>query len=578
MRAFRVKIQFKIVMLLVISLLLWTSSHFAASHTPVRGAHGMVATSEVNASQVGIDILKRGGNAVDAAVAVGFALAVTHPFAGNIGGGGFMLVRLNHGETAFVDYRERAPGKATSDMYLDAAKNPIKEASTVGYRAVGVPGTVAGLYLALQKYGTIKWSEVISPAIKLAREGFVVSDTFSQSLRTASKLLSRFPESNRIFLRNGQFYEEGEIFKQPELAATLERIARSGPKEFYEGETAKKLAADIAVHGGLITPEDLRNYEAKLRTPLRGSYRGYEIISAPPPSSGGIALIEMLNILEHYNLKLLGALSAISLHIEAEAMRRAFADRAKYLGDTDFVRVPATGLISKSYSDLLANGIDLNKAMPSAAVQNAELPAEEGRETTHFSIVDQWGNAVANTYTLNAGYGSGVTVQGLGFLLNDEMDDFTSKPGSPNMFGLIQSENNSIQPRKRPLSAMTPTILLKDGKLFMVAGSPGGPTIINTVLQTIINVVDFGMNAQEAVDVPRIHHQWLPDELQVEPLGFSPDTLELLRSKGHHLKLLVSPLFGNQYLGDAHVIVVDPKTGIRFGASDPRRNGIAIGY
>jgi gamma-glutamyltranspeptidase/glutathione hydrolase len=538
----------------------------------------MVVSSESNASMVGLEILERGGNAVDAAVAVGFALAVTHPFAGNIGGGGFMLIRLNNGETIFVDYREMAPGKAMPDMYQDSAGNLVKEASIVGYRAVGVPGTVAGLYLALQKYGTLKWADVIQPSIRLARDGFSISYSLSQSLRNAAKLLSQFPESNRIFLRDGRFYEEGEIFKQPELADTLERIAAKGPKEFYEGETAKKIAADMAAHGGLITEKDLKEYSAKLRAPVRGTYRGYEIISAPPPSSGGTALIEILNTLEHFDLKSMGALSAAALHLEAESMRRAFADRARYMGDADFVKVPAAGLISKRYSDTLAREINLKEATASTAVHNPDPFTFEGTETTHYSIVDRWGNAVANTYTLNAGYGSGVTVKGLGFLLNDEMDDFTSKPGTPNMFGLIQSENNSIQPRKRPLSAMTPTLVLKDGKLLMVTGSPGGPTIINTVLQTIINVIDFGMNIQEAVDAPRIHHQWMPDELQVEPVGFSSDTLTILRSEGYHLKLLVSPLWGNQFLGDAQAILIDPKTGVRMGAADPRRNGRAVGY
>jgi gamma-glutamyltranspeptidase/glutathione hydrolase len=550
----------------------------AASSPPVRGLNGMVASSDVIASQVGVEIMKRGGNAVDAAVAVGFALAVTHPFAGNIGGGGFMLIRLSSGETAFVDYREMAPRRASHDMYLDASQNVIKDASIVGYKAVGVPGTVAGLYLALQKYGTMKWEEALGPSIKLAREGFVVSYPLSQSLKKAAKLLSGFPESNRIFLRHGKYFEEGEIFKQPELADTLARIAKDGPSEFYKGETARRLAADMAAHGGLIEEADLKNYEAKWRTPVRGTYRGYDIISAPPPSSGGTALIEMLNLLEHFDLKSLGALSAASLHLEAEAMQRAFCDRARYMGDADFVRVPVDGLISKNYSNDLAKTIDLKKSTPSSSVDNPDAFAGEGRETTHYSVVDAAGNAVANTYTLNTGYGSGVTAPGLGFLLNDEMDDFTSKPGTPNMFGLIQSENNAIQPRKRPLSAMTPTILLKDGKLFMVTGSPGGPTIINTVLQTIVNVVDYGMNIQEAVDAPRIHHQWLPDELQVEPVGFSPDTLNLLRAQGHQLKLMISPLWGNQYLGDAQAILVEPKNGVRFGASDPRRDGRAVGY
>lgn len=564
--------------LVALVLLTWSCVQWAASHPPVRGEHGMVASSDRYASQVGLDILRRGGNAVDAAVAVGFALEVTHPFAGNIGGGGFMLVRTNDGCTAFVDYREMAPGKATSDMYLDPSKNIIKDASTVGYRAIGVPGTVAGLYLALQKFGSMKWSQVLHPSIDLARNGFVVSYSLSQSLKRTAPLLSKFPESSRIFLRNGRFYEEGETFIQPELANTLELIAKKGPDVFYGGEIATSITADMASHGGLITLDDLKAYEAKLRSPVSGTYRGYEIISAPPPSSGGTALIEMLNILEHYDLKSMGALSAAALHVETEAMRRAFSDRARLMGDSDFVRVPVAGLISKAYGTQVAHEINPKQATASPDVRNPDPFAFEALETTHYSIVDQWGNAVANTYTLNGGYGSGVTINGRGFLLNNEMDDFTSKPGSPNMFELVQSENNSIQPRKRPLSAMTPTIVLKDGKLFMVTGSPGGPTIINTVLQTIVNVVDFGMNIQEAVDTPRVHHQWLPDELRVEPVGFSPDTLSILRSQGHKLKIMVSPRWGNEYLGDAQAIVVDPKTNVRFGASDPRRNGKAMGY
>ncbi|MDD5543736.1 MAG: gamma-glutamyltransferase [Acidobacteriia bacterium] len=550
----------------------------AASPAPVRGEHGMVSTSDSYASQVGVDILRKGGNAVDAAVAVGFALAVTHPFAGNIGGGGFMLVRLKNGETSFIDYREKAPAKASRDMYVDSSGQLVKDASTVGYRAVGVPGTVAGMYLALTHYGTLSWAEVIEPAIRLARGGFVVSYPLSQSLRNAAPLLSKFPESNRIFLRQGKIYEPGEVFKQPELAATLERIAKYGPQEFYEGKTARDLANDMSAHGGLITLEDLKNYEAKIRKPIEGSYRGYEIISAPPPSSGGIALIEMLNILEPYDLKSMGALSAQELHLEAEAMRRAFADRAKYLGDADFVHVPVAQLVSKKYADSLKESIDPHKATPSAAVHNPDLTKAEETETTHYSVVDAQGNAVANTYTLNAGYGSGVTVAGAGFLLNDEMDDFTSKPGAPNMFGLIQSQNNSIQSGKRPLSAMTPTIILKNGDLFLVLGSPGGPTIINTVLETLVNVIDFGMNIQEAVDAPRIHHQWMPDRLDVEPIGFSPDTLHILESEGYTLKLMHSSSGGNEFLGDVQAILIDPKTGVRLGAADPRRHGVALGY
>jgi gamma-glutamyltranspeptidase/glutathione hydrolase len=553
-------------------LLLIAVLTFPASRTPVRGQHGMVVSTDDYASQVGSEILKKGGNAVDAAVAVGFALAVTHPAAGNLGGGGFMLIRPgNGGEAVAIDYREKAPSKAQRDMYLDKKGEVVPDLSTVGYLATGVPGTVAGLALALEKYGTMKWADLVQPSIDLAEKGFVVSYTFSRSLKNEARLLSQFPESNRIFLRNGKYYEEGELFVQKELAETLKKIARAGAKTFYEGEIADLIVADVKRNGGLITKEDLRNYRPVVRRPVKGTYRGYEIYSMPPPSSGGIALIEMLNILEGYPLASYGQNSSRTLHLMIEAMRRAFRDRAEFLGDTDFVKVPVTGLTSKKYAEQQRRTIDPFLATDSTKIGHGLPTAYESQETTHFSAVDSWGNAVANTYTLNGSYGSGATVHGAGFLLNNEMDDFSSKPGTPNMFGLVHGEANAIAPGKRPLSAMTPTIVTKDGKLVLVTGSPGGPTIINTVLQIILNVVDFKMTIQEAVDAPRIHHQYLPDVVVHEKVGFPVDVLDALRARGHKLER-------QDKIGDAHSIMIDEKTGVRLGAPDPRRDGAAIGY
>ncbi|HWQ57342.1 MAG TPA: gamma-glutamyltransferase [Bryobacteraceae bacterium] len=505
----------------------------AASRAPVRTRHAMVVTRETHATSVGVAVLKAGGNAVDAAVAVGLALAVTHPAAGNVGGGGFMLLRFADGRTTFLDFRERAPERASRNMYLDAAGNPTRD-STVGYRAAGVPGTVAGLEFAHRKYGRKPWAELITPAVELAREGFPVSWSLAASLRGASKLLEPFADSKRIFLNGGKFYESGDTLVQPELARTLDRIRRDGAKGFYEGETARLLAADMEKHGGLISLADLKNYRVMERRPLTGKYRGYDIISAPPPSSGGVGLLQMLGVLEGSGYEKSGAGSAAAWHYMAEAMRRYFADRATHLGDPDFVKVPVSRLLDPHYIAGLRQSILRDRATPSKEIHAGEMPAGESNETTHYSIVDPEGNAVAVTYTLNGGYGNGVTATGLGFLLNNEMDDFAAKPGFPNYYGLVQGEPNAIQPRKRPLSSMTPTVVLRDGKLYLVVGSPGGPTIINTVLQVLVNVLDFGMNAQEATDFPRVHHQWLPDELRVER-GISPGTLALLEARGHRL-------------------------------------------
>jgi gamma-glutamyltranspeptidase/glutathione hydrolase len=549
----------------------------AASRDPVRAQRGMVASTNKLASEVGVDILKRGGNAVDAAIAVAFALAVTYPAAGNLGGGGFMMIRLRDGRTTAIDYREMAPQAATRNVYLDAQGNLIKGegSSTIGYRAAGVPGTVAGMELALRKYGSgrLTWAQLAEPARRLASDGFTISHQFARSLRGSDDLLGRYTDSKRIFLNNGRYFKEGERLRQPELAETFARLQRGGAREFYEGETARLIAEDMRRNRGLMTLADLRGYEAKERVPLRTTYRGHEVISMPPPSSGGAVLIEMLNILEGYDLRSMNWASSEKYHLVTEAMRRAFADRAEYMGDADFVKVPIAGLIDKSYAERQRASINLERASTSAEIRAGQPAGYESEETTHFTVVDAEGNAVSNTYTLNLGFGSGVTAKGTGVLLNNEMDDFAAKPGTPNAFGLIQGERNAVAPRKRPLSAMTPTFVLrKDGALWFTIGTPGGPTIINTVLQAIINIVDHDMDIQQAIDAPRIHHQWLPDEIVHEPYGLSADTQRALAARGH--KLVTRP----RYMGDAHGIMIEEKTGTRLGASDSRNEGAAVGY
>jgi gamma-glutamyltranspeptidase/glutathione hydrolase len=534
---------------------------------PVAAQHGIVASTEPQASGVGLEMLRAGGNAVDAAVAVGFALAVTHPAAGNIGGGGFMLIRLASGEAVVVDYREEAPAAASATMYLDARGELVPGSSTVGARAVGVPGTVAGLALAEQKYGKLGLARVLKPAIRLARRGFPVSYSFSESLSSARPLLSRFDESRRIFLRAGRFYAPSDTFKQPDLARTLQEIARRGPDAFYRGHVAQAIVRTMRNHGGLITTADLAQYQAKIRQPLRGSFRGYEILTVPSPSSGGILLIEMLNVLEALDLGPPNSYQSISLM--AETMRRAYADRAAYLGDADFASVPVAGLTSRQYATRLRE--EILQAKAEAPVHAGSPQLFESSQTTHYSVVDAEGNAVANTYTLNGGYGSGITVEGAGFLLNNEMDDFAAKPGAPNMFGLVQGKANAVAPRKRPLSSMTPTIVLRDGRLRLVLGSPGGGTIPNTVLEVLLDVLVFQMDIQQAVSAPRFHDQWMPDQLTLERLGFSPDTLEKLREAGYPLNFV-------DKLGDCEAIEVDPLRGWRFGAADPRADGKAVGY
>ena len=548
----------------------------AAARPPVRGKHGMVSSVSEIASRVGVDVLKRGGNAIDAAVAVGLALAVVWPSAGNIGGGGFMVIRMADGRTTAIDYREMAPAAAHRNVYLDEKGEYIKESSQYGHRAAGVPGTVAGMALALEKYGRLKWATVIEPARRLAAEGFPVWYQLERSLKGSSTQLSRYPETKRIFLRDGNPYETGETFRQPELAAVLTRLKSFGPREFYSGRTARLIEAAMKRAAGNGTPwmtvEDLKNYRAVERTPLRGNYRGYEVITMPPPSSGGIAMLAMLNILERYDLKGMGAGSAAALHLQVEAMRRAFADRAEFLGDPDFVKVPVAGLTSRGYADRQAATIDPLRATPSSAIGHGDPVPYESEETTHFTVVDSDGNVVSNTYTLNDGYGNKITVEGAGFLLNNEMDDFAPKPGSTNFYGLIQGEANAVAARKRPLSSMTPTIVLRDGQLQFAVGSPGGPTIINTVTQIILNIIDFGMNIQQAIDWPRLHHQWMPDEIRYEPLGVNPDTLRRLQEMGHRFATMP------RNIGDAEGIMIEEKTRVRLGGSDPRLDGKSVGY
>ena len=577
----KARLKFLIFQLVVFYVASVDLSH-AEGLRPVHAKNVIVVSVHQDASKVGADIMRQGGNAVDAAVATGFALAVVHPAAGNIGGGGFMLLRKADGEIHFLDFREKAPKAASRDMYLDAQGNVIPKASLIGYKSVGVPGSVAGLVYAEQHWGKLTLKAVMQPAILLARDGVRLTYEEAQSMHYQE--LAQFADSKRIFQRNGKFYEPGEIFRQPELARTLARIA-ANPNEFYKGAMARELAAEIQRGGGLITAEDLAEYEVKERQPVKGTYRGYEIISAPPPSSGGITMLEALNILEGYDLHAMGNRSADAIHVTTEAFRRAFFDRAELLGDPDFSRIPVAQLIDKKYADAWRQSLNMQRATDSKAVQrpsgfgeldrsaalHAPYTGHESNNTTHYSVVDAEGNAVSVTTTLNDGFGSAVTAGKLGFLLNDEMDDFTSKPGVPNGYGLIQSEANAIAPGKRPLSAMSPTIVLKDGKLLMVLGSPGGPRIISTVANILMGVLDYGLDIQQAVNAPRFHHQWEPDEIDIERNGISPDTIKLLQAQGHTIK-------EQGYWSDGECIAIDPKTGERLGAPDGRGGGKAVGY
>ncbi len=580
-----------LILLLMAAAALCPASDAFAATEPVHAQHGIVVSVHELASRAGVEMMQAGGNAIDAAVATGFALAVVHPPAGNIGGGGFMLIRMADGKTHFLDYREKAPAAATRDLYLDAQGNVIEGASEYGYKAIGVPGSVAGMVYAEQRYGKLTLTQVMAPAIRLAREGYALSWSEARDFRR-DQHLSQCAESRRIFQRDGNYYQPGEIFRQPELARTLERIAAK-PDDFYHGALARELAAALKKGGGLITADDLAHYEVKEREPIRGTYRGYEIISAPPPSSGGTVLVESLNILEGYNLAKLGDRSAESVHFTTEGFRRAFFDRAEFLGDPDFSKLPIAQLIDKKYGAAWRDSIADAKATPSKDLKRPEIFSEleqyaashplpmanhESPHTTHYSVVDAEGNAVAVTTTINDWFGSRVTADGLGFLLNDEMDDFSAKPGVPNSDGLIQGAANAIGPGKRPLSSMTPTIVVHDGKTLLVLGSPGSSKIITTVANILMGVLDYGMNIQEAVDAPRFHNQWLPDVLNVER-WFSPDTVQALQKMGYNVQ------FGLRdgedvvpYWSDAECIAIDPKTGDRLGASDYRSNGKAVGY
>lgn len=551
---------------------------------PEHASRAMVVSQHELASQAGAQIMRAGGNAVDAAVATGFALAVVHPNAGNIGGGGFMLIRMHSGEVHFVDYRETAPARATEKMYQDAQGNVIPNLSLVGYQAVGVPGSVKGLVYAEQHFGKLTLGQVMAPAIRLAREGFPLSWGVARSMST-EKDLARYADSRRIFQNGGRGWHQGDLFKQPELAGTLERIA-AAPDDFYRGRMAREIADFIRQGGGLITTEDLAHYQVEDRQAVRGRYRDVEIISAPPPSSGGTALIETLNILERFDLAQAGLGSAKSVHLIAESYRRAFFDRAQFMGDPDFTAVPVAQLIDKDYAAAWSKSIEAEH--PSVSLK-LERPAKypelnryarehpvfgvaEPHHTTHYSVVDAEGNVVATTTTLNDDYGSRVTIGSLGFLLNNEMDDFASKPGVPNVYGLIQGAANAVGPNKRPLSAMTPTIVLKEGKLWLVLGAEGGPTIITSVANILLGVHDYGLDIQEAVNAPRIHQQWLPDRVELEAGRFSPDTVRLLQTAGNK----VTP---PDVDGDAECIAVDLSTGERLGASDARNeNGRAVGF
>ena len=553
----------------------WTQQAVIQSYAdrfhPVYAQHGMVASQEAQATRIGVAILEQGGNAVDAAVAVGFALAVTLPRAGNLGGGGFMLVHgVEENETVAIDYREMAPAAAFRDMYLDADGNVDSDRARYTHHSVGAPGTVAGMAAALDRFGSMSLAEVMAPAIRLAREGMVVSQDLSDSLKSRSERLRRWDSTAAVFFKpDGSAYEAGERLRQPDLAWSLEQIAEQGPEAFYKGEIARKIAAEMSAHGGPMTEADLASYKTVFREPVRGQYRGYEILSMPPPSSGGVHLVQILNLLEPYPIGYLGANGAETIHLMAEAMKLAYADRAQHLGDPDFWSVPVVGLTSKAYADSLRSGIDRHRATPSSDIRHGDPTPYESNETTHYSVMDRYGNVVSNTYTLNFSYGTGIVAAGTGILLNNEMDDFSAKPGEPNAYGLVGGDANAVEAGKRPLSSMTPTIVFRDGKPVLATGSPGGSRIITTTLQVIMNMVDHGMNVAEATAAPRVHHQWLPDELRVEE-GLSPDTLTLLAARGHQV-------VENNAMGSTQSVV--RRDAGFFGASDPRVPGaLTLGY
>jgi gamma-glutamyltranspeptidase/glutathione hydrolase len=556
---------------------------FAASPEPVRAEHGMVVTAQHLASDVGIEVLKKGGNAVDAAVAVGYALAVVYPTAGNIGGGGFMTIRLKDGKTTFLDFRERAPLAATKSMYLDGKGEIVKGASTAGYLAVGVPGSVMGLETAREKYGTLPREQLLAPAIRFAKDGFMLDQGDIASLQNGAKKLSQDKAAAAIFLKpDGKTFSIGETLVQPALAASLTRISERGTDAFYKGAIADEIVKASAATGGVLAKADFEQYTVRELKPVTCNYRGYEIASSPPPSSGGVIICEILNVLEGYPLSYLGYGSAETVHAMIEAMRHAYVDRNSALGDPDFVENPVEKLTDKAYAKEIREKINPFKAGNSEDLMPKGMG--ESTETTHYSIVDDDGNAVAVTYTLNGSFGAGVVAPGTGILLNNEMDDFTSKPGSPNLYGLVQGEANAIAPKKTPLSSMSPTIISKDGKPFMVIGSPGGARIITITLEAIINVIDHGMSIQEAIDAPRIHHQWLPDKVYMEPFALSSDTLKLLTEMGHDVAIDPSwPIWGQAagiLVGGRNLAEIEEGGGARYnGAMDSRAtSGAARGY
>ncbi|MEX5596214.1 gamma-glutamyltransferase [Pseudomonas orientalis] len=560
-------------------LVLTVSGVQAASQAPVAGENGMVVTAQHLATQVGVDVLKAGGNAVDAAVAVGYALAVVYPAAGNLGGGGFMTVQLADGRKTFLDFREKAPLAATANMYLDKNGNVIEGLSAKGHLAVGVPGTVSGMELALNKYGTLKRAQVIAPAIKLAENGFALEQGDIDLLHTATAEFEKDQDLRAIFLHNGQPLQVGQTLVQKDLARTLKEVSAKGSDGFYKGWVAKALVDSSQAGKGLITQADLDRYKTRELAPIECDYRGYHVVSAPPPSSGGVVICQIMNILEGYPMADLGYHSAQGLHYQIEAMRHAYVDRNSYLGDPDFVKNPIAHLLDKNYAAKLRDAIEPHKAGDSQAIKPGVSP-HEGNNTTHYSIVDTWGNAVSVTYTLNDWFGAGVMASKTGVILNDEMDDFTVKVGVPNMYGLVQGEANAIAPGKAPLSSMSPTIVTKDGKAVMVVGTPGGSRIITATLLTILNVIDYKMNIQEAVDAPRFHQQWMPQATNLETFAVSPDTRKLLESWGH---TFAGPQDANHVaaiLVGAPALDAKPVGNNRFyGANDPRRNtGLSLGY
>lgn len=549
----------------------FTTNSFSESQDPVRGKNGMVVSASELASKVGVEILKKGGNAVDAAVAVGFALAVTHPSAGNIGGGGFMVIHLNNGTNTTIDYREKAPASANEFIFQDSLGNFLPDKSQSGVTSSGVPGSVAGLIYALEKYGSLSLAEVLQPAIDLARNGFELQYRLAKSLAYELEYFNQYESSKKVFTKDGIPFNEGELLIQKDLANTLELIKQRGAAGFYSGKTAELIVNQIKQLGGFITLDDLSNYKPVERIPITTDYRGYKVITMGPPSGGGVTLLQMLNILENYSFTKEEWGSSNYIHKLVETMKYSFADRSKHIGDPDFYNVPIDWLLSKKYAKEIFNKIT-DVAVPSSeilpGVANSYLESEE---TTHYSVVDKFGNSVSTTTTINSSYGSKIVVEGAGFLLNNEMDDFSSKPGEPNQFGLIGSEANKIEPNKRMQSSMSPTIILKDDKTFMLIGSPGGSTISTIVLQVILNVLDFNMDIQKAIDMPHIHHQWLPDVINYERFGLSLDVIQSLKNKGQVLG-------GIRSLGRCEGIVIDSENKIIFGATDPRGYGAAVGY